>query len=168
MKKNLFTYWQTKFRLLLLITFLTNLTAIAQTSFTVDGIVNEKELNSPLPGVNVIIKGTQTGTVTDFDGKFKIDVKEGTVLEFSSIGFKNQIVVISDRNPITILMEEDKEQLNEVVVVGYGTQNKKNLTGSIVKIGGKVIENRAVSRVEQALTGRVAGVRVQTSSSEAV
>ena len=85
-------------------------------------------------GVNVLEKGTSNGTITDFDGNYQISVKNGDVLQFSYIGYVTQTITIVDQKSLNVVMAEDASQLDEVVVVGYGTQKKSHLTGSISKV----------------------------------
>lgn len=106
----------------------------------------------PVIGATVKAKGTSKGTVTDLDGKFSINVKPGTLLEVSYIGYKTQVIK-GERNPITIAMKEDAQTINEVVVVGYGTMKKKDLTGSVVQIDPMKIADRNPGTVQDLLRG---------------
>ncbi|MFS4457334.1 SusC/RagA family TonB-linked outer membrane protein [Maribacter sp. 2304DJ31-5] len=137
---------------------------IAQ-SFSISGTVYDQSLNEPLPGVNVILKNTTNGTTTDFDGNFTLDnVSEGDVLVFSYISFQTQEVTISNQDAITIYLQEDVSTLDEVVVVGYGTQSKKEITGAVAVVGSETIEELNPTRIEQALQGQVAGVNITAES----
>lgn len=120
----------------------------------------------PLPGVNVIIKDTAKGASTDFDGLYTIsDVPINSTLVFSYIGFVSQeIVVTSSSQTINVTLQEDAAQLDEVVVIGYGTQKKKEVTGAVSVVDAKAIEKLNPTRVEQALQGQVAGVNITSSS----
>lgn len=132
-------------------------------SKTVTGTVTSAEDGTGLPGVSVQVKGTTTGVITDFDGNYRISVPgEEAVLRFSFVGFLPQEVEVGNRSTIDISMEPDVKQLSEVVVVGYGTQLKQDLTGNIAKISGEAIENVPVPTFEQALQGRAAGVQVSS------
>jgi TonB-dependent starch-binding outer membrane protein SusC len=105
----------------------------------------------PLPGVNVVIKGTTIGTITDTDGTFNIPVtNQNTTLTFSFIGFLTKEVTIADLQFLNVTLAEDVLSLEEVVVVGYGTQKKRDLTGSVGYVSTKTIENNAVSGIGQA------------------
>lgn len=113
----------------------------------------------PLPGVGVTIKNTMRGVSTDFDGKYEIQVKAGEVLVFSSLGFVTQEKVVSSNSlVINVLLKEDTQELDEVVVVGFGSQKKENLTGSVAAVNAKVLEARPVNSAVQALQGAVSGM----------
>ena len=128
---------------------------------TVRGTVTADTDGGSLPGVNVIIKGTNTGTVTDLDGYYALEVPEkNNVLVFSYIGYTAQEVVINGRSQIDLALVEDATQLSEVVVVGYGTQEKRDVTGAVSSVKGNQIENLPVAGASQALQGRAAGVNV--------
>lgn len=115
----------------------------------------------PVPGVSILIKGTNTGTVTDAEGNYSIDVQDGdAVLVFSSIGYTTQEIAVDGRMVINVTLEPDVRSLDEVVVVGYGTQKKVNVIGSVSQISGSDIENRPVTQISQALTGQMPGVTV--------
>ncbi|MGL2988053.1 SusC/RagA family TonB-linked outer membrane protein [Flavobacterium sp. RSSA_27] len=117
-----------------------------------------------LPGVNILEKGTTNGVSTDFDGNFKIKVSNPkAVLTFSFIGFKNHTENVNGRKSIQILMEEEANQLNEVVVIGYGTAKKSDLTGSVATISGGDLKKQSISNVAETLTGRLAGVQVSSA-----
>lgn len=113
-----------------------------------------------LPGVNVTEKGTKNGVVTDFDGTYTISVKEGSVLTFSFIGMKSQDRTVGNNAAINITLQEDSSTLNEVVVVGYGTQKKAHLTGATQTIKASEIEDLPTNNLATALVGRVLGVGV--------
>jgi len=132
---------------------------------TISGIVKDAVLDQPLPGVNVIVKNETRGTTTDFDGNFIIDdISVGDILEFSYLGYITQEITIQNSNPLTIVMQEDVSALDEVIVVGYGTQTKKELTGAVSVVGSESIEELNPTRIEQALQGQVAGVQVTAES----
>ena len=126
---------------------------------------NVKDATSPLPGVSVLVKGTTTGTVTDFDGNYQISVETGDVLSFSYLGFLPKEVTYSGQESINITLEEDAALLDEVVVVGYGKSVKKeDLTGAVSVVGLKDIEKSPLTNVDQALQGRASGVQITQSS----
>ncbi|WP_158838824.1 SusC/RagA family TonB-linked outer membrane protein [Polaribacter sp. L3A8] len=139
----------------------------AQESVTVTGNVMSKTDNEPILGANIILVGTIKGTSTDFDGNYKINVKSGDVIQFSYLGFKTKTVTFINQKTINVALEEDSNILDEIVVVGYGNQKQKNVTSALTKVSGADLQNQAVSRVEDALKGRVAGLRIQVVSSEA-
>jgi len=128
---------------------------------TISGKLSAAEDGSSLPGVNIILKGTTVGTVTDIDGNYKLSVPaEGGILVFSFIGFVTQEEEIGSRSVIDLSLVTDVTQLSEVVVVGYGTQLKIDLTGNIASVKGDAIQNIPVASFEQALQGRLAGVAI--------
>jgi TonB-linked SusC/RagA family outer membrane protein len=118
-----------------------------------------------IPGVNVLVKDTGSGTVTDIEGNFSINVpNEDNILVFSAIGFISQEVTVNGRSVINVTLEEDLQNLDEVVVVGYGQQKKANLTGSVSNIRGEAIENMPVTQASQALAGQMSGINVRQTS----
>lgn len=134
---------------------------------TISGQVLSVEDNTPVPGVSVVLKGSRTGTNTDVDGKFKIDVPDNSaVLVFSSVGFVSQEVPVGSKSTIDIVLVSDMKNLSEVVVVGYGTQKKSQLTGAISSVSSKMINEMPITNLGQALQGRVAGVDVAQSGSK--
>ncbi|WP_281310346.1 SusC/RagA family TonB-linked outer membrane protein [Flavobacterium flavigenum] len=145
----------------LILMFGLSLHAGAQTK--VKGTVSDA--NGPIPGANVNLKGTKTGVSTGFDGTYSIDVPSNGVLVFSFIGLKSKEVAVNGQNQINVKLEEESGVLKEVVVIGYGTQRKEAVTGSVASIGGKELNEVQSSNVTQALQGRLAGVELlQTSS----
>jgi TonB-dependent starch-binding outer membrane protein SusC len=119
-----------------------------------------------MPGVNIIIKGTTVGTSTDSDGKFTIEASDDDVLTFSFIGFQTQEMRVGSQTTINVTMVEDVALLGEVVVVGYGTQKKSDLTGAVASVSGETIRNAITTSVDQALLGRAAGVQVTQNSGQ--
>jgi TonB-dependent starch-binding outer membrane protein SusC len=145
--------------------FLLFATTVQSQSFSVSGTVSDETLNEPLPGVNVFVKGTTNGTSTDFDGNFVLgNINGGNVLVFSYIGFVTKEVRVANDGFLTIALAEDVNALEEVVVIGYGTQTKKEITGSVAVVGAETIEELNPTQVEQALQGQVAGVNVTAAS----
>ncbi|WP_339659106.1 TonB-dependent receptor [uncultured Polaribacter sp.] len=140
----------------------TNLSA--QDLISVSGVVTENESNSPLPGVSVIIKGTSRGTSTDFDGNFTLkDVSKNATLIFSYLGYDTKEVNVSGRKSINIILKANSESLDEIVIIGYGSARKSDLTGSVVTISGSDLKEQPIPNVAEALTGRLAGVQIQSS-----
>lgn len=131
-------------------------------SKTVTGKVISAEDGLGLPGVNIRVVGTTTGTVTDIDGNYKLEVPNNTSLRYSFVGFIDQEVKVGNQSVIDVTLAPNLEQLSEVVVVGYGTQLKEDLTGNIAKVGGEQIQNVPVPSIEQAIQGRAAGVFVNS------
>ncbi|MCH7401295.1 SusC/RagA family TonB-linked outer membrane protein [Belliella kenyensis] len=126
----------------------------------ITGTVLSAEDDLPLPGVNVRVKGTTRGAVTNIDGQYTIQASENETLVFSFVGFINQEVVAGNRSTINITLKEDSKILGEVVVVGYGSVEKKELTGSVGQLTASVIKDVPVLGVDQALQGRIAGVQI--------
>jgi TonB-linked SusC/RagA family outer membrane protein len=134
---------------------------------TVTGTVRSSEDNTTLPGVNVAVKGTTRGTTTDAEGNYKISVPDDkAILVFSSVGFNAQEVAVGNRTAVNLSLEADLKNLSEVVVVGYGTQKKSQLTGAISSVSAKQITEMPITNLGQALQGRVAGVDVAQSGSK--
>ena len=156
-----------KNKLTLIILLLFSGVLIAQTGSLIKGTVLSATDNIPIPGVNVIIVGTTTGVSTDFDGNYQINAKKGDVLQFSYIGFTSQTVIIGTQKSVNVSLTENLSELDEVVVIGYGDQKKTTVTSALTEVSGKDIQDLAVSRVEDALQGKVAGLRIQVVSSEA-
>lgn len=129
----------------------------------VTGTVTDESKN-PLPGANIMVKGTQKGVVSDFDGNYQIEAKQGDVLEFSFIGFQTQSQKVMGGGKtliINIVLQEDAQQLEDVVVVGYGTQKKENLTGAVSQVKmTEVLGDRPVVNTSSALQGAIAGLQV--------
>lgn len=130
----------------------------------VSGKVTSADNGEALPGVNVVEKGTSNGTVTDVEGNYALAVTSGATLIFSSVGFTSEEISVNNRSVIDVAMITDVKQLQELVVVGYGTQEKSLVTGSISSVQASDIENMSVSRAEQALQGKTAGIQVLPAS----
>tara|TARA_B100000809_G_scaffold264125_2_gene319105 strand:+ start:2076 stop:5162 length:3087 start_codon:yes stop_codon:yes gene_type:complete len=156
MKKNL--------RFILLTLFLVCSGVIYSQEKTVTGLVTD-ESNQPLPGVTVLLKGSSYGVSTDFDGNYSIDV-EGTqaVLVFSYIGFKTEEVSVGSKSNVNFTLQADMLGLDEVIVVGYGSMKKSDLTGAVASVSGDALLKVATNRPIEAIQGRVAGVSVSKSS----
>lgn len=132
----------------------------------VQGTVVAGEDNSPLPGVNVTVKGTAKGAITDLSGKFTISTSVGSTLVFRYIGYKSQEVVINNAQPLKITLKEDAEALEEIVVVGYGVQKKSVVTAAISRVSSEELSKLTPTRVEDALKGKVSGVQITQSSGQ--
>ncbi|KAA6335814.1 TonB-dependent receptor SusC, partial [termite gut metagenome] len=133
-----------------------------QITGTVLDAVNEE----PLIGVSVVVKGTSRGTVTDLNGQFAVDVPAGSILELSYIGYIKREVTIGTQTNIRVILQENAKLIDEVVVVGFGTQRKVNLTGSVGIASAKDLEARPVMNVTQALQGLVPGLFITTNTGE--
>lgn len=153
---------KSNFLLLLALFATTVLSAQSVLNGTVSGTDGQ-----PIPGANVVVQGTNSGTTTDFDGKFSISVSSGDVLTVSYLGFATQNITISNQTTLSIVLEADASKLDEVVVVGYGTQKKSLITGSISKVVNEDLGQIAVARVDDALIGQVSGVNIQSSNGAA-
>ncbi|MCT4644636.1 MAG: SusC/RagA family TonB-linked outer membrane protein, partial [Carboxylicivirga sp.] len=134
---------------------------------TIRGIVTD-ETGDQIPGVNVVIKGTTTGTITNINGEYSLKVKNAAsdVLVFSFIGFDDQETIVANRDVINITLKTEFTQLDEVVAIGYGSMKKKDLTGAIASVNVEEMEKMPVANVAQAMAGRVAGVQITTSEGE--
>ncbi|CCZ38074.1 putative uncharacterized protein [Bacteroides fragilis CAG:558] len=133
-------------------------TVTQQHNVKASGIVTD-EAGEPLVGVSVLVKGTIWGSITDLKGRFSLDVPEGSTFEISYIGYKTQIVK-AERTPMNIVLKEDTQKLDEVVVVGFGTQKKVNLTGAVSAVTGDDISKRPVANAAILLQGQIPGLRV--------
>lgn len=132
---------------------------------TVTGTVTGEQ-GMPLAGVSIAVQGTNQGTQTDFDGNYSISVSEGAVLEFSYVGYTTVTQTVGAQNQINVVMSQDVAQLNEVIVVGYGTTTQQSFTGSAAVIDGEELAQKNVSSATQALEGEVAGVQVINTSGQ--
>ena len=158
MKRNLMF----KVLLTLIVGCFLSIDAFAQ-QMTVKGLVKDTT-GEPIIGANVVVKGTTNGTITDFDGKYTLKVSSNKV-SFSYVGFKTEIVNVTNSGTYNVNLVSDNE-LDEVVVIGYGTQRKSDLTGALASISSKDIKNYAVSNASELLTGKAAGVFVAASSGQ--
>lgn len=129
---------------------------------TVKGTVNDAY--GAVIGASIIVKGTTNGVVTDMEGNFTLNVNKGDCLVISYVGYKTQEIVVKDAQTLTINLKEDTEALEEVVVVGYGTQKKVNLTGSVSSIDSKQLSNRALTSVAAGMQGTMPGVTIKSAT----
>ena len=153
MRKKFYTYLSVVLMLMLSAGF------VQAQDVQVSGTVLD-ETGVPLPGVSILLKGTTRGTTTDLDGKYSIAAPSSGVLVFSFIGYTNMEETVGSRTKIDITLNPDVANLEEVVVVGYGTQKKSQLTGAISSVGNKEIQELPITDARQALQGRAAGVDV--------
>jgi TonB-linked SusC/RagA family outer membrane protein len=131
---------------------------------TITGTVTDED-GEPLPGASIIVKGTSTGTATDFDGKFSLEVSEAeTTLVVTFIGYLTKEVSTAGQGDITIALNPDAAQLEEIVLIGYGSARKSDLTGAVGTVSGKELKERPATSLNEALSGRIAGVQVNTNS----
>ena len=129
---------------------------------TVKGVIVD-ETDTPLIGATVQVKGTATGSITDFDGNYTIKANKGAVITFSYIGYKTQEIKFTGQSPLNVKMIPDNQTLDEVVVVGYGTMKRSDLTGSVASIAAKDVEGFKTSSVAGALGGQIAGVQITST-----
>ena len=139
-------------------------TAKAQ-NISITGTVTSNEDEAGIPGVNVIVQGTSAGTVTDIEGNYAVDVpNEESILVFSSVGYVQEEILVGNRTVIDMVMQVDVTALEEIVVVGYGTMKKSDVTGSLTSVSSKDYDVQPITRIDQALQGRAAGVTVTQTS----
>lgn len=150
--------------LFLSVFLLTGMTMYGQQKTISGTVVDEQGI--PLPGVNVLVKGTTTGVQTNFDGKYSLNAELGQTLVFSFIGYKTEEVEVGSSNTIDVILGTQADSLEEVVVVGYGTTTKRSFTGSITSVDAEELSKKNVSNVGQALAGEAAGVRVITNTGQ--
>lgn len=131
---------------------------------SITGIVTDSNTDTPIPGVNVVEKNTTNGVATDFDGNYTINVTNGSILVFSSLGYLTQEVTVNDQTNIDINLTEDAALLDEVVVVGYSTQKRESLTGSLQTVDGEELRSVTTPSVENMLNGKAPGVFVAPGS----
>ncbi|HZY82070.1 MAG TPA: carboxypeptidase-like regulatory domain-containing protein, partial [Cyclobacteriaceae bacterium] len=147
-------------RYTLAILFLATTMAMAQDA-VVSGRVTASDDGSPIPGVNVLVKGTNNGTVTDTDGNYRISVAPGATLVFSFVGYASQEQVVSgSQTTMNVALASDVTSLSEVVVVGYGSQDKKEITGSVVSLDPATFNKGNVNDPTMLLQGKVAGLSI--------
>ena len=156
MKKQLFSLSRKCFLVGLFLTLLGFQQSYAQQTIT----GNVSDDLGPVAGANILIQGTSTGTQTDFDGNFTIEAASQDVLVISYIGYATQNVTVGNQTTINVRLAEDASQLDEVVVIGYGTSKKKDVTGAVSRVSSESFENQPLTRVDEALQGRAAGVTV--------
>ena len=149
--------------LLFLFFLLTGLGLMAQK--TVTGVVTDSS-NEPIPGVSIQEKGTLNGTISQYDGSFSIKVEENAVLIFSFIGYAAQEVTVAGKSSINVLLKSSLTELDEVVVVGYGVQKKKLVTGATIQIAGDDLQKRNTTNALQAMQGQTPGVQITSTSGQ--
>lgn len=144
--------------------FVLCLSTMAWAQMKVTGTVVDM-MGEPIIGANVVESGNKTvGTITDLDGKFTLNVSKEATLVITYVGFTEKRVKVNGRSQLTIKLEEDSKTLDEVIVVGYGSVKKSNLTTSVAKISSDAIDGRPITSLSDALSGQLAGVQTQTSS----
>src|SRR5690606_18991190 len=145
--------------ILVIALFFFGITAFAQQQ-TVTGKITDATTGEALPGVNIVIMGTTTGTVSDVDGNYRLNVNnaQSDVLVFRFIGFTEQEIPVNGRSAINVEMETTSFGIEEVVAIGYGTVQRRDITGSVASVTGEALQAVPVSSPIEALTGKLAGV----------
>ena len=146
-------------RLVLILFSAVAVTIVTAQNMNVKGIVKDTS-GEPVIGATVIQKGTSQGVITDFDGRFSLNAPSNSTLLISYIGFTTQEVSVKGKNLISVTLEPESQTLSEVVVVGYGTMRKSDLTGAVGSLGAKEMEKSPVVSVGQAIQGKIAGLQV--------
>ncbi len=155
----------THFKILIASIFIIHHTTFAQSQLA-KGKVTSPSDQSALPGINVLVKNATIGTTTNVDGQYELQVPANAILVFSGIGYLTQEVPVKNRSEINIQLQDDTRQLNELVVVGYGSQKKRDITGSVSSLDSKEFNKGVQTCVDQLISGRSAGVQVTQASSE--
>ena len=150
--------------LLLVFMGILGISSLLAQDISVTGKVIDSRDNSPLPGVSILVQGTINGTTTDAQGKYKITVGRDAVLVFSFIGMKTVKIPVKGQQVLDVRLEAENENLEEVMVIGYGTVRKNDVTGSVAQVGGQTIEKIKPIKVEEALQGTMSGVQVTPQS----
>ncbi|MFO8021136.1 MAG: TonB-dependent receptor plug domain-containing protein, partial [Perlabentimonas sp.] len=154
-------------RVLLIIALVYSSNLLFAQSHTVNGVVKDAETSEGVPGATVVEQGTTTGTSTDIEGNFTLTVSSSTAtLEISSVGYETITIPIEGKESIEVSLNTELMSLDEIVVVGYGTQKKKVVTGAIASIDAEEITSTPSLRIEQALQGRTAGVQITNLSGQ--
>ena len=144
---------------------ITKQAAVVPSTKKISGIVKD-ERGDPVIGANVVVKGTTSGTVTDMNGQYTLEVPAGAVLQISYIGYNTQEVKVGNVNVVNISLREDSEALDEVVVIGYGTVKKSDLTGAVGSVQMKDVSQVGITSADRALQGQVAGVQVNARTGQ--
>jgi len=166
-KKGVRTFLQKFYWINLILIFLLSVSMVnGQQQITVEGTVTDAETGDPLPGVNIVIQGTTQGTTTDMDGNYSIEAPTDGTLVFSFVGYQEQTLKVSGRKEINITLQQAVTELEEVVAIGYGTQRKSDLTGSVSSVSPNNFDGRNISSFEEGLQAQTPGVRVVQSSGQ--
>lgn len=151
-------------RRLLLVVFILGYSVLQAQTQLITGKVTSAEEPQGLPGVSVVLQGTSRGVITDLNGAFSIQVSPGATLVFSFVGYRTQEIPITDQETLNVMLEQDAEQLNEVVVVGYSSVEKRDITGAVTSVKAADFQDMSLSGIDQALQGQAPGVQVTQSS----
>lgn len=152
------SYFRKGFRVIFVLFLISGFYGFAQENITITGTVTSNSSNMPLPGVSVLVQGTNNGVVTNFDGNYTISASGNATLVFSYLGFEEQEVSVNERSMINVSLVEDAESLEEVVVVGYGTQTKGTITGAIGSIDAEELIRTPSVTTSGALVGKIQGI----------
>ncbi len=136
--------------------------AEVQQSRKISGVITDKS-GQPIIGANIVVKGTTNGTITDIDGKYSLEVPNNATLQVSYIGYLSQTIVVGNKRELNVSLAEDTQNLQEIVVVGYGTQKRINLTGAVEQVTSEVFDNRPMTNVTQGLQGAVPNLNISFS-----
>lgn len=154
------------FLLLFCVSCLTLLTKVqAQTSSSVTGVVRD-EKQQPVPGTSVMLKGTTTGVVTDVNGHFQINAPSNGTLVFKNVSYQTIEIAIKGKSVLEVQLSVSNQSLNEVVVLAYGSQSKRNITGAVQTINGTQLQDQAAGQITQKLQGQLAGVQITQTSGD--
>ncbi|MCC5938470.1 MAG: TonB-dependent receptor [Lunatimonas sp.] len=165
MNRTVYNLHNGRWLLLCVMSLLIGSAAFAQQTRTLTGVVKSQADSELIPGVSVLVKGTQRGTVTDIDGQFNLQVSDGEVIVASFIGYETKETVVSSSiTNMEIFLSSSYSDLGEVIVVGYGTQRKSDLTGSVGSVSAQALQERPAASLNQALSGRIQGVNVSVNS----
>ncbi|MFB9057370.1 SusC/RagA family TonB-linked outer membrane protein [Mariniflexile ostreae] len=156
---------QLLFRITCLSFIFMTLTGYAQNKNISGNVTGEDGI--PLPGVSILVKGTTTGTMSDFDGNYSLKAKPNAIVVFSYVGMESQEVLVGSKTTINIALKSSQIGLDEVIVVGYGTQKKSDVTGSVVSVSTETLESRPRTSLEQMLQGTMAGMNISVNASNA-
>jgi outer membrane receptor protein involved in Fe transport len=163
MKFNLFVKSRLKV-FLTAILYIVGFGLVQAQSKSVKGIITGE--GEPLPGVSIVVKGTAVGAVSDFDGNYEIQAPPNSTLIFSYIGYQLQEIPVNSKSTINVVLTEDVAALEEVVVIGYGSQKRREVTGAVAQVQAEDIEKISTSDIGSALQGQIAGVNVTSSSGQ--
>lgn len=165
MKEIFLENFKSKLALMACVLLMLSVQAHAQSERTITGVVKSQADQELIPGVSVLVKGTTRGTVTDIDGEFSLEVSDGEVLVASFIGYESrELTIQSGVSNVEIILNTSFSDLSEVVVVGYGTQKKSDLTGAVGSVSSEALQERPSASLNQALSGRIQGVNVSVNS----
>jgi TonB-dependent starch-binding outer membrane protein SusC len=153
-------------KIMILLISISWMAPIVAQELQISGIITDSNSGETLPGVSIKAEGTNTGAISDVNGKYVLKTQKNSIIEFSFMGYISQSVTIVDQTTIDVVLVADVKKLNEIIVVGYGVQRKEAVTGSVASIRGDVLREMPSANISQALQGRVAGVDMEQTSSK--